>query len=191
MSSFWNLNQGADTVEASSYQSLEINVTHPIRATQLAIDFFMRQKLGHGVVVLISSIVAQMPLLPIPLYTTSKHAISGFNRSLAPLEPALNIRVNAVAPGTVKTPIWSADKAARLDDAQDTWVPVDRVIDVMMDLITRPEFVGGTVLEVGVDLIRQVQELNDPVPSGRGHTVAGVGEWFADVYAKITQNFGK
>lgn len=191
MSSFWNLNKGADTNASSSYKSLDINVTHPIRATQLAIDYFIRQKLGHGAVLLISSIAAQMPLLPIPLYTTSKHAISGFTRSLAHLEPTLNIRVNAVAPGTVKTPIWSSDKAARLDDDQDTWVPIERVVDVMVDLLTKPEIVGGTVLEVGVDLTRAVEELNDPGPSGRGHTVAGVGEWYADVYAKIEQNFGK
>jgi NAD(P)-dependent dehydrogenase (short-subunit alcohol dehydrogenase family) len=112
ISSFWNFNKGADTNESSSFKSIDINFTHPIRTTQLAIDYFIRQKLGHGVVVLISSIAAQMPLLPIPLYTTSKHAISGFTRSLAHLEPTLNIRVNAVAPGTVLTPIWSSEKAA-------------------------------------------------------------------------------
>jgi NAD(P)-dependent dehydrogenase (short-subunit alcohol dehydrogenase family) len=191
MSSFWNLNKGADTNESSSFKSIDINVTHPIRATQLAIDYFIRQKLGHGVVVLISSIAAQMPLLPIPLYTTSKHAISGFTRSLAHLEPTLNIRVNAVAPGTVLTPIWSTDKAAWHDDSVDTWVTVEKVVDVMMELITKPEFVGGTVLEVGVDVVRPVNELNDPGPSGRGHTVAKIGEGFAEVYSLIEQNFGK
>ena len=191
MSSFWHPNKGADTNESSSYKSIDINVAHPIRATQLAIDYFLRQKLGHGVVLLISSIAAQMPLLPIPLYTTSKHAISGFTRSLAHLETTLNIRVNAVAPGTVKTPIWSDDKAARLDDVQDSWVPIDRVVDVMVDMITKSEYVGGTIIEIGVDAVRSVQELNDPGPSGRGHTVAGIGEWYADVYSKIEQNFGK
>jgi NAD(P)-dependent dehydrogenase (short-subunit alcohol dehydrogenase family) len=191
MSSFWYPNTGADTIASSSYKSIDINVTHPIRATQLAIDYFLRQKLGHGAVLLISSIAAQMPLLPIPLYTASKHAISGFTRSLAHLEPGINIRVNAIAPGVVKTPIWSADKAARLDETQDTWVTIDKVVDVMIDLITKSEHFGGTVLEVGVDLVRPVQELNDPGPSGRGTTVAHAGEWYADVYKVIEQNFGK
>lgn len=65
---------------------MDINVTHPIRVTQLAIDYFLRQKLGYGAIVLISSIAAQMAPFPVPLYAASKHAISGFVRCLAPLE---------------------------------------------------------------------------------------------------------
>ena len=191
MSSFWQFNKGADTIQSSSYLSIDLNVTHPIRATQVAIDFFLRQKLGHGVVLLISSIAAQLPLLPIPLYTSSKHAISGFTRSLGHLEETLNIRVNGIAPGVVKTPIWSAQKSAWVDESVDVWVTVDKVVDVMIDLITKPDLVGGTVLEVGVDAVRPVSELNDPGPNGRGHTVAKVADGYASVYGQIEQNFGK
>ena len=93
-----------------------------MRATQLALNAFQRQKLGHGVVVLISSIAAQLPLLPTPMYSASKAAISAFARSLGGLEASRNIRVVAVAPGVVKTPIWTADKLSWVNEEVDAWV---------------------------------------------------------------------
>lgn len=170
---------------------MDINITHPIRATQLAIDSFVRQKHGHGVVVIISSIAAQLALLPTPLYAASKHAVSGFTRSMADLEPKLNIRVNAVAPGIVKTPIWTTDKLAWVDEEVDIWITPLQVAQVMLDLIQDPKNVGGTVLEVGADKIRSVQELNDPGPQGKGHTVGKLAGSFADVYGLIEAQFGK
>ena len=94
-SNFWypDSSKGTDNDKTSSFKILDLNIQHPIRATQLAIDYFQRQGHGHGVVVHISSIAAQMALLPTPMYVASKHAISGFVRSLADLEPRLNIRV--------------------------------------------------------------------------------------------------
>ena len=190
-SNFWYPNQGTDTVQSSSYKVFDLNITHPVRATQLAIDYFIRQKLGHGVVVLISSIAAQLPLLPTPLYSASKHAISGFVRCLGNLEPSINIRVNGVAPGLVKTPIWTEDKLLWVDEEVDKWVTTEQVASAILDLITKTEHVGGTILEVGVDSVRPVTELNDPGPSGRGHTVQGLGTAFGGVYKLIEQNFGK
>jgi 3-hydroxybutyrate dehydrogenase len=48
----------------------------------------------------------------------------------------------------------------------------------MLDLVekdscTAGKIEGGTILEVGKDQVRLVAELNDPGPSGPGHTVAG------------------
>jgi len=124
------------------------------------------------------------------MYAASKHAISGFVRSLANLEPRLNIRVNAVAPGCVKTPLWTADKLAWMDEDMDTWVTAEQVAQTMLDLVTKPENVGGTVLEVGVDEVRSVQELNDPGPKGRGHTVHNIAGGVTNVYGLIEENFG-
>ena len=168
-----------------------MSISHPVRATQLAIDYFKRQKLGHGVVVLISSIAAQLAMLPLPLYTTSKHAISGFVRCLGPLEPSLNIRVNCVAPGIVKTPMWSHDRLCWVDESVDEWISGERVADAIVDLITNKEHVGGTVLEVGVESMRPVAALNDPGPQGKGFTGQGIGAAFEEVFPLIESNFGK
>jgi NAD(P)-dependent dehydrogenase (short-subunit alcohol dehydrogenase family) len=125
------------------------------------------------------------------MYAASKHAMSGFTRSLADLEPKLNIRVNAVAPGCVKTPLWTQDKLTWVDEEVDTWVTAEKVAQVMLDLVQDPKNVGGTVLEVGVDKVRSVQELNDPGPQGRGHTLERLAGATTDVYGLIESQFGK
>ena len=71
---------------------------------------------------LISSIAAQMPLFPYPLYACSKAAISSFVRSIAPLEELLGVRVMGVAPGIVRTPIWSEEKLSLVEEGVDTYV---------------------------------------------------------------------
>ena len=125
------------------------------------------------------------------MYVASKHAMSGFTRSLADLEPKLNIRVNAVAPGCVKTPLWTQDKLSWVDENIDTWVTTQQVAQTMLDLVQVESNVGGTVLEVGVDKVRSVQQLNDPGPKGRGHTLAKIAGAMTDVYALINEQFGK
>ena len=188
-SSFWHFDTGVDSVETSSYKTLDINISHPVRATQLAIDCFLRQKLGHGVVVIVTSVAAQTAVLAAPLYTLSKHAISGFTRSLADLEPRLNIRVNAVAPGSVKTPIWS-EKLTWIDEEVDSWVPAERLAEVMLSLVRDANNVGGTILECGTDTIRRVEILNDPGPRGRGFSVANFNDGIESAYVSMEKTFG-
>ena len=132
-----------------------------------------------------------MALLPTPMYSASKHAISGFVRSLALLEPQLNIRVSAVAPGIVKTPLWTQEKLDWVDENVDKWVTTAEVADAMLKLVTDKDMVGGTVVEIAVDKIRKVEELNDPGPGSEGHTVAKVAAAFDDVFVKVKENFGK
>jgi NAD(P)-dependent dehydrogenase (short-subunit alcohol dehydrogenase family) len=135
------------------YALLDINVTHPIRCTQLAISRWLNplkdSKVGKVStsnpkrVVHISSIAGQAPSLTTPLYIASKHAISGFIRSLAQLD-TLGIRVNGVAPvrslaafssdetsftdtisqGVIKTPLWTdhPEKMKMVDENRDEWV---------------------------------------------------------------------
>ncbi|KAK7214643.1 hypothetical protein V2G26_002646 [Clonostachys chloroleuca] len=123
------------------YASFDINLSHPIRCTQLAISHFIKHKTP-GSIVLISSIASQFPYIGCPLDTASKHAISGFVRSLAALEQPPNsnvppIRVSAVAP--------------------DQWVTPEEVADVMLSLIRTDNYKGGAK---GVEEIRT--RLSDP-----------------------------
>ena len=188
-SNFWvppGTGVSRDDPSKGRYMAMDINVTHPIRCTQIAIDQFIKHKI-QGAVVHISSIAAQRPILSCPLYVASKFAISGFVRSLAALETPPQgtagippIRVNAVAPGVIKTPLWTEhpEKLKWIKQDQDEWVTAEDVADVMLDLIQKPEHVGGTVLEVGKNQVRPVTVLNDPGPKGAGHTVSGadIGE---------------
>ena len=108
-------------------------------------------------------------------------------RTLALLsEPSINIRVTAVAPGTIDTPLWRdrPELLELLDQSKgDEWITADYVADVMIKLVEEEKMTvqvkdketqimveGGLILEVGKDRVRKVEMLNDEGPSGKGHT---------------------
>jgi hypothetical protein len=113
--------------------------------------------------------------------------LSGFVRSLALLEPQHGIRVNAVAPGVVRTPLWldHPEKMRMLDESKDAWVTPEEVADAMIELVENKEYVGGTILEVGHEHRRVVPQFNNPGPSGAGQTVSNVGVTIDDVWDRL------
>lgn len=140
----------------------------------------------------ISSVAAQTPGLLTPLYIASKHAVSGFIRSLAMLEnPEADIpkiRVTGVAPGVVRTPLWidNPEKLQLLDENVDEWITPEEVADRMLDLVLKEEYVGGTVLEVGKDHARKVENINDPGPPRKpGFTVSNRGKGREEVWGRL------
>ena len=174
-----------DAVDANHYALLDINLTHPIRATQIAIPKWMYPPETPGSrfptpakvspdsnpkrIIHIASVASQVPVFRAPLYGASKFAISGFVRSIAPLEKQYGIRVNAVAPGIVRTPLWTEnpEKMANLDPSFDAWVTPQQVAEVMLDCIEGERRAGGTVVEVGAAHTREVGLFNDHGPDLR------------------------
>jgi len=179
-----------DDASLSRYALIDINLAHPIRTTQLAIAYFISQK-KPGVITHISSIAAQNPFLPAPIYVATKHAISGFVRSLAELEnppaPLPKIRVNGVAPGVIKTPLWTEhpEKLKMINPEFDDWATPEEVAEALLDLVQKPEYVGGTILEVGKDQRRRVEPYNDPGPKGSGNTVSNSEREKDEIWAKL------
>ncbi|KAF5614652.1 15-hydroxyprostaglandin dehydrogenase [Fusarium tjaetaba] len=196
-SNFWHPAGTAlskDVHSASRFTSLDINLTHPIYATQQAIAHFTENK-KPGSIVHISSIAAQGPVLSVPMYCAAKAGISHFVRSLGGLETPpestdlASIRVTAVAPGVIKTPLWTEhpEKLAWIDGAKDEWVEPEDVALAMLSLVEKDEYVGGTVLEVGKGQTREVHVLNDVGPSGSGHTVSGLKKGVDEVWEILSQ----
>ena len=134
-----------------------------------------------------------MAIFPEPLYGASKAAISSFVHSLAPLELTHGIRVNAIAPGIVKTRMWLEDqqKQSWVDEEKDAWVESKRIAEVMLELVQKEENVGGTILEVGTETVRKVQLLNDPGPRGKGLGVSNTNVMMEGVLPSIADTFGK
>lgn len=165
---------------------IDINITHPIRTTQLAIAHFLNNRTSGRPkhIVHISSIAGQNTTLAAPIYCATKHAINGFVRSLANLDKKLGIRVTAVAPGVIKTPLWTEhpEKMKMVADSTDEWVTPEEVAEVMLALVQQeqvgeiigdrsgrePQFKveGGTILEVS-KTVRAVGQFNDPGPGAR------------------------
>ncbi|EMT67093.1 hypothetical protein NOF04DRAFT_16033 [Fusarium oxysporum II5] len=179
-SNFWHPPGSAeskDPLDGDHYKLLDINLTHPIRATQLAISQWL-----HGSpkkvspenpkrVIHISSIAGQCPALRSPMYGASKFGITGFVRCLAEVEK-IGVRVNAVAPGLVRTPLWTEhpEKLKYVDEGQDEWVTPQEVAEAMLLCVESDKYPGGIVLEVGKNNTRCVQLFNDPGPDTSGQS---------------------
>ncbi|PGH04928.1 3-hydroxybutyrate dehydrogenase [Blastomyces parvus] len=195
-SNFWHppgSPESRDSRLGSRYSVLDINLTHPIRTTQLAMSRFANSKSPKSIVH-VSSIAGQGPSPVTPIYSATKHAINGFVRSLAILD-RIGIRVSAVAPGYVKTPLWTEhpENMRILDESKDVWVTPEEVAEVMLALVERDEvnemmlsdskeggqaipIQGGTILEVS-KTVRAVSVFNDPGFLGRaGSSMMEPGE---------------
>lgn len=205
-SNFWHppgCSASKDKKDGGRYATLDINVTHPIRTTQLAISSFLSsqqpsQKASqkssekeNGVnspkrILIVSSIAGQNSNLHTPIYVAAKHAMNGFIRSLAALEPRLNIRVNGVAPGLIKTPLWTEHpEKMQFVAGADEWASPEEVAEAMLRCLVDEELIGGSILEVGKEQTRLVQAFSDPGPSGRGHTVGRLEERYGEVFERL------
>ncbi|KAF7164386.1 hypothetical protein CNMCM5623_008974 [Aspergillus felis] len=209
-SNFWRppgTPESRDPRHGGRYALLDINLTHPIRTTQLAISHFLHNQSSKRPkhIIHISSIAGQSPTLAAPIYVATKHAINGLVRSLAKLDSKFGIRVTAVAPGVIKTPLWTdhPEKLKMVDEKADEWVTPEEVAAVMLALIqqdsvseiigdqpgqgTQFAVQGGTILEVSKK-VRAVSPFNDPGPAGRrGNTVSDMNKVEDEVYDLLSK----
>jgi len=203
-SNFWlppGTKESQDDKHGDRYKTMDINVTHPIRATQMAISAFLNPKDGKKCspenpkrIILTSSIAGQVGSLAAPMYVASKWAISGFTRSLGSLEKTLGIRCNAVSPGLVRTPLFldHPEKLKIVDESKDKWVTPESVAEAMVKLMEDDELVGGTLLEVGASSQRIIPLLNNPGPRGEGYSASNNSLMVDEVYEWLgTEGWGK
>jgi NAD(P)-dependent dehydrogenase (short-subunit alcohol dehydrogenase family) len=98
------------------------------------------QKQGSGAIVNCSSIGGLVGLPFLAAYHGSKHGVIGITKSAALEVAAQGIRINAVCPGTIDTPMV-ADMLAKMPEAMDEILkqqPIGR--------LGRPEEIAGAVL---------------------------------------------
>ncbi|CCD42516.1 similar to NAD-dependent 15-hydroxyprostaglandin dehydrogenase [Botrytis cinerea T4] len=170
-----------------SFHTLNVNITHPIRLTQMGVEYWTSSKRS-GRVVCLGSVAGQIGVMETPLYNASKFAITGFVRSLAGLEE-LGIRVTAIAPALVQTPIWShqPDKMAMLTSGQK-WIARETVAEAMLELLTREDYVGGTILEVSGCGTRVVKMIGDEGPTFEpGYMIGNLEGYKEEIYHKLRE----
>ena len=151
-----------DAVDDGRYATLDINVTHPIRSTQLAIAAFLRAQKESASsvrtpkrVLIISSVAGQTCNLHTPIYTAAKHAERLIPLTLRQELVGRPVRIIEVAPGMVATEEFSlnrfggdAERAASVYAGVPEPLVADDVADVISWTLTRPSHVNVDLVVV-------------------------------------------
>lgn len=135
-------------------------------------------------------------------------------RSLAPLDKEFGIRVTAVAPGVIDTPLWrdNPEKLRIVDESKgDEWVSAEFVAETMVMLLEEEDIEvedpeadatdllsnvrkdgrktvrveGGLILEVSKDRVRKVEQFGDRGPKGKGNTVSNTRLATKEIFQKL------
>jgi NAD(P)-dependent dehydrogenase (short-subunit alcohol dehydrogenase family) len=141
----------------------EVNYRHTFDINVLGLIFSMKHEIpailkSGGAIVNTSSVAGQIGFPGFGVYTASKHAVNGLTRSAALEFAKQGVRVNAIAFGTIDTPM--VDRLvgdSRTNNAQRDWLasfhPVGRVGTVeeaaqaVLALLENP-FITGSILAV-------------------------------------------
>ncbi len=143
-------------------RQMDVNVIGPIISTQafgplLGVDASLKGPKGR--IVMISSVAGKNGNPLTPAYAASKHAIEGLSESLRRELMLFGIDVVIVAPGPVKTPIWTKGQqefdmgkyknspylpsmqkvTAYMQHLNSIGLPPERIAEVVHDALTLPK----------------------------------------------------
>jgi NAD(P)-dependent dehydrogenase (short-subunit alcohol dehydrogenase family) len=108
-----------DEFSVDDFRSLlDLNVVSYFAACKLALPHLRKVK---GNIINLSSLVGSLGQVGATTYAATKGAITSFTKALAVDEAAYEVRVNAVSPGNIYTPLWqeAIDAAADPDRCRD------------------------------------------------------------------------
>ncbi|KAJ5278843.1 hypothetical protein N7478_004215 [Penicillium angulare] len=131
---------------------LDINLTGAIYTSYLAMHYFRRspeETRGERHLILTSSIGGIYPCVHTPIYVATKHAMIGFTRSMAPRLWRDGIKMNAICPGTVITPLLTDEIKAFFDKA--ALIKMSHVTDVVFKCISGHEMTDSKGVSVPAD----------------------------------------
>ncbi len=84
----------------------ELTFFSAVRTSRAALPYLLAN--GSGAIVNISSINARLPFPSVVDYSAAKAALSNLSKCLSEEFASRGVRVNAIAPGPVRTPFWTA-----------------------------------------------------------------------------------
>ena len=141
--------------------TMNINVKAVWRCMKQEIPMMIKE--GGGAIVNCSSVTGWLTQEGTSIYAASKHAVLGLTRAAAIEVGRKNIRVNAVCPGVVDTPML----AKQLADA-----PPERKNNLLnitpLKRLGRPEEIAGTVLFLCSDAASYITGKSLVVAGGQG-----------------------
>jgi NAD(P)-dependent dehydrogenase (short-subunit alcohol dehydrogenase family) len=151
----------ADLDPAAWEQVLRVNLSGVFHTTKAAIP---QMRAVGGAMVLVSSISGMRGYVGAAAYNASKHGVLGLMRTLANELAGDGIRVNAICPGWVDTPMFDAQvEIAGLDrsEAIRRWAP-----DQLIERLVTPDEVSDAVLWLLSGGARMITGIALPVDGG-------------------------
>ena len=106
-------------------RELAVNFKTAFYMCQAAVPLLLKR--GGGSIVNFASIAVIQSLMHMSAYSAAKSAVAGLTRELAREYRDADIRVNAVAPATVRT----ADNVAQMGDAKTPFVELEDVVNTV------------------------------------------------------------
>ena len=142
-------------------KTLDVNVTGLLLLTRACLPML---RAAQGRIVNISSISGLIAMPGVSVYAASKHAVEAVTDALRVELQPFGIKVVAVEPGGVKTPIWDKgakrDAAAREDrgtaETRELYAPIVRLLE---KLNAKP---GGLPPEALADVVTEALESSKP-----------------------------
>ena len=123
---------------------MDVNLTAVIQGIHLARHFFAeKNSTKGGQIIATASMYGLYPTHAVPLYSTSKHALVGLVRSLAPVYARDSITINALCPALVDTNIIQAEVMRQWDQTQLT--PLSTVLKAVDTMLGDKQLTGKTL----------------------------------------------
>jgi NAD(P)-dependent dehydrogenase (short-subunit alcohol dehydrogenase family) len=143
---------------------LNLNVRAPFLLTQA---LFEALKARQGSIINISSYFARrmLPALPSSAYSLSKGAIESFTKELAFEAGPYGVRVNAIAPGTVRTPLMQSNLASMPEENRTKLMGMVKTI-YPLGRLGVPEEIAGAAVFLASEQARWITGAILPVDGG-------------------------
>lgn len=146
---------------------LGVNLMGVVYGAQFAARHMAKH--GGGAIINTASIAGLLPGYTLMQYRSSKSAVIGFSKAIAIDLAAHNIRVNVLAPGSIKTPMTDfGEPGMTADDVARIRAETDKVFMSYQPLKRqgRPEDAAQAVLFLASDRAAQVTGVVMPVDGG-------------------------
>ncbi|KAJ5170289.1 Short-chain dehydrogenase/reductase SDR [Penicillium coprophilum] len=132
------------------FDIVDINVNGALYTSYLAMHYFRRSPKstkGHRNLILTSSIGGLYPCMLTPVYSSTKHALVGFTRSVGERLWEEGVRINALCPGVVETPLFSVEAFTSVFP-RETFIPMDVVTGIISQLLSGGDMVDAKGMRV-------------------------------------------
>lgn len=151
-----------EATEADFERAIGVNLRSGFFATKFALPLMTRG--GGGAIVFTASTSGLMGSATSPLYSMTKHGVVGMVRSMAQILGPQGIRVNAVCPGPVRTPMLPGFMNRGPEETD--WVAEHYGSANAMGRVAEPEEIAAAVLYLVSDASSYVTGVPLPVDAG-------------------------